>query len=448
MSKENPNPFPVEGADGPFDIPEGRYFRNAKRHPELLQRKQFKLSARARMVYACLELATIAFAREKAMKGKDGESPLTNADIARRTGLSRQNVRHALIELEDAGLVERRQIDLALPLQNGNIVICVWAEPRAPKHDGEKKGSRARLPFPDWVPESWGILKPFINRHKLTLQTDLPLDEGAARDYLDRLAELARSYMELEKEIARELETVCALPISAPYKEKEKETIERTNERPGSAGTPAPEPVRPSPPSPAPEPDKPDKPATPSIRESLREFLSPNASRFGLRTQPDDVALTAIAAEVPNEAVLISFCAEMYRRKPQPKTGGWMYFVPVAQSLRKGWEAEEDLVRQSRERAAEVQRSIDAAAAEHARNHGPLYVDPFPEIPDIEPEKPEAPAPAFADTERETAAREVAAARKAAERTEIEERRKRNTGKPPGREVAEAIAILKARGSG
>ncbi|HZT29695.1 MAG TPA: helix-turn-helix domain-containing protein [Bryobacteraceae bacterium] len=170
-------------------------------------------------MYACLELATMAFHQELAVTMEGGKQrPLTPADISHQTGLSKQHTRRALAELEAEGLVERRAADGGR-LRNGQILIYSWAEPRKA---GTQKGSRARLPFPHWFPEPWEPLKPLITRLKLQVS----INEVAARDYLQQGAEAARSYQKAEK-VAREfLERVCARPPS-----NKEERTERKIER-------------------------------------------------------------------------------------------------------------------------------------------------------------------------------------------------------------------------
>jgi hypothetical protein len=399
MSAENPRPFLVEGAEGPIVIPESRYFRNAKAHPEWLQRK--RLSEYARMVYACLELATIAFSREKAMKGMNGEAPLTNADICRRTRLSKQRVRDALVELEDAGLAERCRIDPNKPLQNGNIVICAWAEPHAAKSDREKKGSRAPLRFPEWLPESWDEVKPLIRRFKIPLVLELPLDEAAARSYLDRVSGLARSYLDLEKELARELETVRAQPNSAPIKEKEKERNERTKDTPPAAPSPEPAEAVRSFVSPSP------------IRENLRIFLTEFPGRFGLLSLPDDTALDLIAGQIPNEAVLMRFQRMAGRQNPKPNGGGWRYFIPLAENCRKGWEADE----------AVWKKLNEENEAKRLRNEEWRSANPEPEFASDHIVEVSEMANPPVDAEREASRRETIARQNAEKAAEAEQNR-------------------------
>lgn len=191
----------LTGADGQtITIPEGEWYINTKARPRRMM--QNSLSSDARRVYACLELATMGFQQELAVTMTKGViRPLAPSDICDQTGISKQNVRRGLAELEREGLAQRRSSDGG-PLQNGKIEILCWAVPRKAE---TKKGSHARLPFPSWVPDSWKPLIPLLSHSKIRLPTEIPGETGADRDYLlARGAELAADYQNLEK-VVREL---------------------------------------------------------------------------------------------------------------------------------------------------------------------------------------------------------------------------------------------------
>ncbi|MDZ4801074.1 MAG: helix-turn-helix domain-containing protein [Bryobacteraceae bacterium] len=169
-------PFEIRGEGGDtIAVRAGEYYFNTKARARRMMLNS--LSSDARRAYACLELATMGYQQELAVLMERGKQrPLTPGGIVRQTGLSKQNLRRALEELEAAGLAERRADDGG-PLRNGHMTIYSWATLRPrPK---EEKGSRARLPFPDWFPASWEPLKPLITRLKL----DLAIDEVGARDF-------------------------------------------------------------------------------------------------------------------------------------------------------------------------------------------------------------------------------------------------------------------------
>jgi DNA-binding transcriptional ArsR family regulator len=210
--------FEIEGADGEtIAIAPGEYYFNTKARARRMMTDPLKKEGR--QVYACLELGTMGFKRETAVEMERGkERWLTSSDIAYKTGLAIPNVRRGLVELEEAGLAERRSDDGG-PLRPGHIVIHSWAVPREPK---SANSSRPRLHIPSSFPQSWEPLKALIRKLKLSLP-----EEVVADDYL--LAEgerLAADYQNLQKAVENLIERVHPRPPS--YKE---ERTERTIER-------------------------------------------------------------------------------------------------------------------------------------------------------------------------------------------------------------------------
>jgi DNA-binding HxlR family transcriptional regulator len=201
--------FKITAADGTIsEVPDREYYFNTKARARRMMLNS--LSSDARRVYACLELATMGWKQELAVIQERGEQglvtrPLTPTDIRLQTELRKQHVSRALAELEDAGLAKRESDD-EHPLRNGHIQIYSWAVPKPARTKGE--GNRARLPFPDWFPDSWEPIKSYISRNKYSL-TD---DEVTARGYFEEVAAAARAYQEAEMVLARELEPVCAWP--------------------------------------------------------------------------------------------------------------------------------------------------------------------------------------------------------------------------------------------
>lgn len=216
-------PFVIRGAaDEPIEVPAGEYYFNTKARARRMMLNS--LSADARRVYACLELATMGYQQELAVTLERGRPrPLTPADVCDQTGLSRQHVRAGLRELETAGLAQRRAQDGG-PLRKGQMMLYCWATPRRP---GDKNCSRAQLQFPHWFPEGWEPLKHLITRRKLLNS----LDEATARNYIPEGEEIARSYQEIEIRAARFLERVCA-PASHKEEERTERTVERKNPPP------------------------------------------------------------------------------------------------------------------------------------------------------------------------------------------------------------------------
>jgi DNA-binding Lrp family transcriptional regulator len=194
----------IIGADGKvIVVPPGEFYMSVKDRARRMMRNS--LCTDARRVYACLELATMGFRQELAVTMAEGKlRPLTPGDIAKQTGLSNQNVRRALAELERAGLA-KRVADDGKDLRHGHIRIYCWAYPR-PTEEG-KGGSPARL-LPGWFPESWEPFRPLISRFKLSLTAD----EAVARDYFEEGAVIARELQKATEAAARFLERVRARP--------------------------------------------------------------------------------------------------------------------------------------------------------------------------------------------------------------------------------------------
>ena len=220
-------PFVIRGAaDERIEVPAGEYYFNTKARARRMMLNS--LSADARRVYACLELATMGYQQELAVTLERGrQRPLTPADVSDQTGLSRQHVRAGLRELETAGLAERRAQDGG-HLRKGQVLLYCWATPRRP---GEKNCSRAQLQFPQWFPEEWEPLKQLITRRKLLIS----LDEESARRYISEGVEVARRYKEAEIVAARFLESVCA-----PTPHIRRKEIERKNPPPPPESPPKP----------------------------------------------------------------------------------------------------------------------------------------------------------------------------------------------------------------
>jgi len=203
LSIERSGGYLINGADGPVEVPRGKYYFNTKARCRRMMENH--LSSEARRVYACLELATMSFQQELAvLMTKEGIRPMRPSDIVEQTGLSKQNVRRALENLEHEGLAERRGADNG-PLQKGKVELYSWAVPRGSQG---KNGSHAQLPIPYWFPQSWEPLRPLINK----LRLEISIEEESVRDYLAEGEEAARVYQEGLAVATRFLERVCARP--------------------------------------------------------------------------------------------------------------------------------------------------------------------------------------------------------------------------------------------
>jgi hypothetical protein len=253
--------FEIVGAGGDtIAVEPGEYYFNTKARGR--RQMKVRISPEARQVYSCLELATMGFQQEQAVTMENGKQrPLTPTDIARQTGLSKQNVRRAMEELDIEGLAERRSDDGG-PLRNGHILIYSWAVPRARKTE---KGSQRATTFPAWFPPEWEPLKPLINRLRLVL----PIEEGSARDYFQEGADAARDYQKAEKVVINLLKRVCAQPKTGPPNKEER--TERTNEIKGVPAAAAVLSVEAKEPPPATTP-------SPKITEALAAYEPPEAA--------------------------------------------------------------------------------------------------------------------------------------------------------------------------
>src|SRR5262249_54339463 len=129
MANGSKLPLKITSAENhEIEIEPGGYYYNTKARAQRIMREP--LSPEAGRVHACLELATMGFHQELAVKLERGRKvPLTPEDVSHQTGLSRQNTRRALAELEAAGLAERRAADGGA-LRRGKILIYSWAVPR------------------------------------------------------------------------------------------------------------------------------------------------------------------------------------------------------------------------------------------------------------------------------------------------------------------------------
>lgn len=146
--------------------------------------------------------------------------PLTRSHIAQQTGISEQHVRRGLVELEQAGLAERRPINGGTLLK-GNIEIYSWAQPREPK---TKFGSQRAAPKPVWFPTSWEPFEPLLKRLRIGLLPDLGPDQETI---VEEGARIARDLQNAELGAARFLKGVRAQKCL--YKDERTErNIERT----------------------------------------------------------------------------------------------------------------------------------------------------------------------------------------------------------------------------
>lgn len=223
--------YRIEGASGPVEIPDGEYYVNTKARPRrVMKDPNFNDETR---VYACLELATMGFRREIAMKTP--RVRLAPKDLCQQTGLSQDRVRRALIILENRGLAQRRSTDNG-SLRSGKIEILSWAFP----HNSEPKKPMRASAFTDLkLPDSF---KPLVSLFKrLRYNFDVTDNECAhrVREIILREGEPVCAHLvEAEKSAARICETIRAQLASDPaYRKKESERKKRKTHTHGTAET-------------------------------------------------------------------------------------------------------------------------------------------------------------------------------------------------------------------
>lgn len=232
-----PNSVVIEGEAGPVEIPAGEWYINTKARA---RRRMILagLSEAARKIDACLELHTMGYKSELAVKMVGGKQVhLTPADVINEAGISKRDFRRGMDELKAVGLGERRGADDG-PLHKGKVELYSWGIPRETQ---ASKKEAARAPFPAWFtfPKD-SPLACLVNRLKLRL---LPEIEGAARaPFLEKLQEAARRWEEGEKEVIALLKGVCAQRETAPIRERNERPTERKGTAAAAVLIPQPEP--------------------------------------------------------------------------------------------------------------------------------------------------------------------------------------------------------------
>ena len=202
----------VTGADGqPIIIPEKQWYVTPKARPQRMMRNS--LSNEARQVYACLELATMGWRQELAVKMDNGKTvPLTASDLVEQTGLSLPNVRRALIELEEEGLGCRRSADDG-PLRKGKVEIYSFAVPRPAQKPKYQSRATGILELDDVELKP---LQTFLKRWKITPDPEIPV----AREGLKSLSDDIAQWEKTGNALRARAETLCA---PSRYKEERKE---------------------------------------------------------------------------------------------------------------------------------------------------------------------------------------------------------------------------------
>lgn len=228
-------PLKITGADGqPIEIEPGAYYVNPKARCQRIMREQ--LSPEAGRVHACLELATMGWHQELAVKLERGKKIPLTPDVCQQTGLSRQHTRRAIAELENKGLAERRSKDGG-SLRRGQILLYSWALPR----DNPKKVCSQRAATnSDGLPSQFHPLVILSKR----LRIKIDFSDENVRETITRDGEqIARNLHESEFVAARFLKSICAQsekPVHIRKKDRKDRTTKDTPPPPTSCSIAAP----------------------------------------------------------------------------------------------------------------------------------------------------------------------------------------------------------------
>jgi DNA-binding transcriptional ArsR family regulator len=312
----------INGADGqPIEIESGAYYLNPKARCHRVMREP--LSSEANRVHACLELATMGFHQELAVKLDHGRKvPLTPRDIAQQTGLKLQNVSRGLTELEACGLAERRGKGDS---RNSKFVIYSWALPRKP--DAARIIARDYTE-PSGLPPSWRPLIVLSKRLKINIDVESVLLNGST---LEEGEKLARDYTELESIITRFLKSNRAQVSHIRKKDRKDNKTKDTHTHKEAAieATPvdsAPLPangVRVPPPPPPQEPKAEPQslpvpaPAPTASLKRCEEFIS----RYPDRGNAEDTRREYMRANTPATEEACHACLDRYLASDQVHRG-------------------------------------------------------------------------------------------------------------------------------
>lgn len=347
-----PRPFKVHGADGNLiEIPPGEFYINTKDRARRMMLNS--LSSDARRVYACLELATIGFQRELAVKQNSEKKivPLRPRDVVRATQLSDRAVRFAISELEREGLA-KREGDEKKGLQNGHVRLYSWAVPRPTHHI---KNPEARFRVPAWFPSADTTLLTLVKHLKFRLLPEM--DEEARLRVVVRLDAVARTYEKALNAVVRELEQVSAPRKKRAYK-KTTETTNTTGD-PAAAASQSVPPER--------EPDRQtDSPASsPAERYAAIEAAIPPALCESLNETPTLTLLKRIDHNLAG-APLERFVAHVKKRYSAITGLGLLKDLAddVGKAWRKGAAARRDL-----SEAGEPGETMDSRIRRRYREH-------------------------------------------------------------------------------
>lgn len=269
------------------------------------------LSADALRLLFLLRLHTIRYRSERAITMSNNKRRLlTPNDLVKGSGLSRQNVRRGLVELEDAGYAERKPVGDG-GLREGNVQLWCWTVPRAAKTPRPVNKQDYGLP-----PEVVSMVRRF--------RIPLPSDFVATGAYKAFVVAAAGCYKEAEMVAARALKEAFFVGPDAPrlsegtvrgsvrvegaspssgFVDQNPPSIGRTSDSDGS---------------------KTDRPTEYLFENRIREWLE---AQFKLPTGIEKALLWGIAATIESEDHFRQF-QEAARRVKKPR--GWKVFVTVA----------------------------------------------------------------------------------------------------------------------
>ena len=283
-------------------IKEGQYFTDSKlRAKRAMRSKCFSPAAR---VHICLGLHTMGYQQELAVTMEAGKKiPLTPSHVAAETGLKKQNVRPAMLELQSCGL---GKIEGST---HGRVKLYAWAVPRQP--DAASR-SNSRHYFVEHAPP-W--LQCLLKRYRIRPPND---GEVLSRGYLEAVQDASRKYREAEEVLKRTLKG-----NGAPAPLNKEEINERNIERnpPPSVGRSSSE-------------ESEESANLPTTAVSEENPLKAKTKEWMLSNLPvpgfalEDAEFDKIAATIHSEEDLEQFEQAAVRQK-DPR--GWRVYVRIAE---------------------------------------------------------------------------------------------------------------------
>jgi hypothetical protein len=300
----------------------GEWYGEAKAYARAAMEAS-NLSGCAFQVLVCLRLHTIAYQTEIAVTMDRGKRRfLTPTDVGEKTILSRQDVRKAMAEIEEAGYGKREEINAGGGLKKGNVALHCWTLPRLSQT--RKKGQRPTYGLSDDV-------VGFVRRFRIPFTDDFV----ATREYKAALEAAAKSYKEAEIEGLRKLKEVFFVAAGAPpLIRKERKYLKEETER-GAELFPGSSLVETDSLSVGRSSGKTERPKRDRLEEhpykhKIREWLESKVSIPGFPLE--DSQLDAIAATIQTDAHFEQFQKAALRQN-EPR--GWKVFATIARQCQK-----------------------------------------------------------------------------------------------------------------